>query len=56
MTPSRRRAAPAFQPAESLSKDNDRRRFPVEILFILGFLAVWILLQLVILPRLGVPT
>lgn len=32
------------------------RRFMNEILIILGVLAVWILLQRVILPRLGVST
>lgn len=35
---------------------SNRRRFPVEILAVIGFLAIWFLLQLVILPRMGVPT
>ena len=41
---------------DSRSGNKNKRRFPVEILFVIGFLAVWILLQLVVLPKLGVPT
>ena len=31
-------------------------RFPMEILAVIGFLAVWVLLQLVVLPKIGVST
>jgi len=34
----------------------ERRRAPMEWLWIVGFVAVWLLLQLVILPRAGVST
>lgn len=34
----------------------EKRRTPMEFLWILGFVALWLLLQLVILPRAGVST
>jgi hypothetical protein len=33
-----------------------KRWCPVEILAVVGFIALWILLQAVILPKMGVPT
>ena len=40
----------------SFDHTEPRRRFPMEFLAIVGFLAAWILLQLVILPKMGVST
>jgi len=39
-----------------MEKEKKKATVPVEIVLIIAFLAVWFLLQLVVLPRLGIPT
>lgn len=41
---------------ESTSNPINQRRFPMEVLIVIGFLAAWILLQIFVLPKFGVST